>query len=83
MKQLAVGAVLAVMAATPLFADHNNPWATPEDTLLAKNHDENQEQSIGTPGEDEMHGVMVQDARNGFDDRSVRNNAAQGDGRGR
>jgi hypothetical protein len=83
MKQLAVGAALAVIAATPVLADHNNPWATPEDTLLAQNHDDNQEQSVGTPGEDEMRGVMVQDARRGSDDRGGRSDAAHGGGRGR
>lgn len=43
-------------------AGHANPWATPEDDLLMQYHDENLEQSEDTPGEDEMLGVMEQDA---------------------
>jgi hypothetical protein len=49
---------MALAVALPASAAHNNPWATPEDDVLAKNHDANQEQSIGTPGEDEMRGTM-------------------------
>ncbi|MGO4916932.1 hypothetical protein [Pseudogemmobacter sp. W21_MBD1_M6] len=49
----------------PTFASHNNPWATPDDTVQAKNHDVNQEQSIDTPGEDEMLGDMIQNATRG------------------
>jgi len=49
--------------ATPAFAGHNNPWATEDDTILMQNHDENLEQSVDTPGEDEMLGVMIQKAK--------------------
>lgn len=51
-------AILSLAFALPAGAAHNNPWATPEDDVLAKNHDANQEQSAGTPGEDEMGGTM-------------------------
>ncbi|SNS95476.1 hypothetical protein [Antarctobacter heliothermus] len=44
-------------------ADHANPWATAEDTVLSKNHDANQAKSVGTPGEDEMRGAMTRAAR--------------------
>jgi len=39
-------------------ASHANPWATADDTLLSKYHDENQARSVDTPGEDEMRGGM-------------------------
>ncbi|WP_439155065.1 hypothetical protein [Yoonia sp.] len=54
------GAVVAVALCTPAIAAHNNPWATETDAVLAKNHDENQAQSIDTPGTDEMRGNVVQ-----------------------
>lgn len=63
------GSLLALAAAGTLglssmaLADHNNPWATAEDTVLSKNHDANQLKSAGTPGEDEMRGVMVRSAK--------------------
>jgi hypothetical protein len=67
MKKLAVGLVLSVLATAPALAAHNNPWATPEDTVMGKNHDANQEQSMGRPGEDEMRGDMAQDGDGGSD----------------
>lgn len=67
MKKLAIAITLAVFAATPALAAHNNPWAASEDTVLGKNHDANQEQSAGTPGEDEMRGDMAQDDERGSD----------------
>ena len=51
-------ALMALTVALPASAAHNNPWATPEDDVLAKNHDANQKQSVGTPGQDEMQGTM-------------------------
>ncbi|GKY86997.1 hypothetical protein [Sinisalibacter aestuarii] len=54
--------LLAGTVATPLLAAHNNPWMSTEDTVLMQYHDENLAQSEGTPGEDEMLGVMVRDA---------------------
>ncbi|WP_322520759.1 hypothetical protein SR882_08145 [Guyparkeria halophila] len=54
-----LGTVLVTGAA---HAGHANPWATPEDDLLMQYHDENLEQSVDTPGEDEMLGVMEQGA---------------------
>ncbi|WP_420395200.1 hypothetical protein [Nioella sp.] len=62
MKIIALSLSLAVLTGSQALAAHNNPWATPEDTLLAQNHDENQQASVSTPGEDEMRGVMVQNA---------------------
>lgn len=58
-KTLIAIAMLAVSTA-PVLASHNNPWATSTDTVLAKNHDANQLQSIDTPGEDEMKGRLIQ-----------------------
>lgn len=74
MKIIALSLSLAVLTGSPALAAHNNPWATPEDTLLAQNHDENQLASVGTPGEDEMRGVMVQNAN------QTGGTAGQGDG---
>jgi len=50
--------ILSLAFALPAGAAHNNPWATPEDDVLAKKHDAKQEQSAGTPDEDEMSGTM-------------------------
>lgn len=57
------GVLLALCAVTPALAGHNNPWATDGDTILSQNHEANLLQSVDTPGEDEMLGVMVQQAR--------------------
>ncbi|MFA8442091.1 hypothetical protein [Yoonia sp.] len=59
MKRIVLGLVLASLAAAPAIAAHNNPWADAEDTILGKNHDDFQERSIDTPGEDEMNGDMT------------------------
>ena len=61
------GILLALCAATPALAGHNNPWATDGDTILSQEHDANLLQSVDTPGEDEMLGVMVQQARGKLD----------------
>lgn len=58
---------IALMSA-PVQAEHANPWAGEDDTVLAKNHDTNQARSIGTPGEDEMRGVMNRRAHGKLDD---------------
>lgn len=65
MKRIALGLAIALFGMLPAFASHNNPWATPDDTVQAKNHDVNQDQSIDTPGEDEMLGEMIQHANRG------------------
>ncbi|WP_394179322.1 hypothetical protein [Yoonia maritima] len=61
-RQLTVTAVLAILA-TPVLADHGNPWATEGDTVLSQYHDANQAKSIDTPGEAEMRGALVRNAR--------------------
>ncbi|GAA3867484.1 hypothetical protein [Celeribacter arenosi] len=66
MKNL-IRPVAFVVLAAPAFAGHNNPWATANDVILEQYHTENQAQSINTPGEDEMRGVMVQRARGKLD----------------
>ncbi|EPX86929.1 hypothetical protein [Salipiger mucosus] len=43
-------------------ASHANPWATSDDEVTSQYHEANQARSIGTPGEDEMKGVMVRRA---------------------
>ena len=52
---------LSLAFAVPASAAHNNPWATPEDDVLAKKHDGRQEKSADTPGQDEMRGTMDRD----------------------
>ncbi|SNR55869.1 hypothetical protein [Puniceibacterium sediminis] len=61
-SNLALTAILTFLAA-PVLADHANPWAGEGDTVLSKNHEANQQKSVGTPGEGEMRGAMVQKAR--------------------
>jgi hypothetical protein len=60
MKRIVLGLVLASLAVAPGFAAHNNSWADADDTILGQNHDDYQERSIDTPGEDEMKGQMTQ-----------------------
>jgi len=68
MRILALSASLvAILITGPAIAGHNNPWATPDDDLLMQYHDENLEQSVATPGEDEMLGIMNQNARGKLD----------------
>ena len=55
----ALAFALTLGGATGALAAHNNPWATAEDTVLAKNHDAYQAARPGT-GEDRMLGDMVQ-----------------------
>ncbi|MCE5971997.1 hypothetical protein LZA78_00645 [Sinirhodobacter sp. WL0062] len=65
LASLTLGALLLGSAA---MAGHNNPWATEDDTILSQYHEENLTQSVDTPGEDEMLGVMVQNARGKLED---------------
>jgi len=63
MQKLMVMTAVVMVLGGPALAGHANPWATEEDTILSKNHEENLAKSVDTPGEDEMLGVMVQNAR--------------------
>lgn len=60
MKKIALAIALASVVTSPAVAAHNNPWATTQDTILGKKHDENQEKSVGKPGQDQMQGTMAQ-----------------------
>lgn len=51
-----LGLVLLTLSTAPVWADHGNPWAGPDDEVKSQFHDANQEKSLNTPGEDEMHG---------------------------
>ena len=63
MRLTTLSTVLATtLIAGAAHAGHANPWATPEDDLLMQYHEENLERSEDTPGEDEMLGVMDQQA---------------------
>ncbi|MFD0979755.1 hypothetical protein [Tropicimonas aquimaris] len=53
----ALAGILAAFSLSAAHADHNNPWASEEDTVLGQNHDDNQSFSDDRPGEDEMKGV--------------------------
>lgn len=59
---LAVILAATAFSAATAQAAHNNPWAGEEDVVLSIYHDANQAKSIGTPGEDEMRGVMSRNA---------------------
>ncbi len=61
-KTIAVASAIACFAVAPSFADHGNPWAGPEDEVNSQFHEENQEKSLNTPGEDEMRGNLVRSA---------------------
>ena len=56
-----LGSVLLTLSTTPVWAAHANPWAGPDDEVKSQFHDENQEKSLDTPGEDEMHGQSNRD----------------------
>lgn len=58
-NSLTFAALIAFMA-PPVLADHGNPWAGEDDVVFSKYHDANQLKSVGTPGEDEMKGVVAQ-----------------------
>jgi len=79
MKMILIIAGMAGSIAPPLIAGHANPWATEPDVLEMQYHEHNLAQSVGTPGEDEMLGTMVQKARGKLDD-SVGAGASGGDG---
>ncbi|WP_300548941.1 hypothetical protein [Roseovarius sp.] len=86
MKNFALGFAIASLTVTPVIAEHNNPWATPTDTVLAQFHEENQEVSIDTPGEDEMNGRLVQNvsanAGEGLGGSDTGGGSGQGGGQG-
>ncbi len=67
MKTLTATVAILALFSGAAFASHANPWATEDDTVLAKNHDDNQVRSVDTPGEDEMNGVMTRSARGKLD----------------
>ena len=68
MKVILLVAVMGSSIAAPLIAGHANPWATEGDVLEMQYHEENLARSLGTSGEDEMLGTMVQKARGKLDD---------------
>lgn len=80
-KTLGLAAAAALYAGT-LWAGHANPWATEDDVLLMQNHEENLAQSIDTPGEDEILGVMVQSAHGKLDGLAGGSNGSTGGGSG-
>lgn len=59
-RNVMMAAAFCGASAAPLWAGHNNPWAEPGDEIVEQYHDENLEQSDGTPGENEMRGALVQ-----------------------
>ncbi len=76
MKTLGFSCLLALLVSEAAIAGHANPWATDEDTVNSQYHEQNLAQSLETPGEDEMLGVMVRDAHGKLDAES----AAKGGG---
>lgn len=86
MKRVALSIAFASLAASPAIAGHNNPWATSTDTILSQYHEDNLEQSVGTPGEDEMLGNMNQsvssNAGGGFGGEAPADGSGHGGGGG-
>ena len=80
MKTILLGVVFSSLAAVSALAAHNNPWAGSDDTVLAKEHDANQEKSLDTPGEDQMRGALNQNVSPKAG--GGRSNAASGSGAG-
>lgn len=70
----------ALSLSAPLHAEHANPWATEDDTVLAKNHDTNQGRSVDMPGADEMRGTMTKSARGKTETNSPGSGAGGGEG---
>ncbi len=66
-RTLTVAALAAFAICGAAEAGHNNPWTEDTSILLMQHHDENLAQSESTRGEDEMLGVMVQQARGKLD----------------
>jgi hypothetical protein len=60
-RTIVAALAVATVSTAPAFANHNNPWAGPDDILLSKKHDSKQEKSIGKPGQDEMRGNLRQE----------------------
>ncbi|KEO54490.1 hypothetical protein [Thioclava pacifica] len=82
MKKTLVLATVVALSSSAVWAGHANPWATEEDDLLMQYHEENLAQSIDTPGEDEMLGVMVREAHGKLDGLAGGSNGGAGDGSG-
>ncbi|OSQ51225.1 hypothetical protein [Marivita geojedonensis] len=74
-----IAAAVSFVSASAM-ADHANPWATEDDTVLSQYHDENQSRSADTPGEDEMRGAMVRNARGKLDEGAGSGQAGKGRG---
>ncbi|MGG7564997.1 hypothetical protein ACQ5SO_02395 [Rhodovulum sp. DZ06] len=74
----ALGAALLLGLPGAALAGHNNPWSSDLASLNEQFHDENQARSADTPGEDEMRGVMVQNAHGKLSDVAGGRGAAQG-----
>ena len=78
-----LGLVLLTLLVAPVLADHGNPWAGPDDEVKSQFHDANQEKSLNTPGEDEMHGQTNREVSpNGGAGAAGHASASAGGGRG-
>ncbi|OOY20150.1 hypothetical protein BMI86_11895 [Thioclava sp. DLFJ5-1] len=71
---------LAALYAGASWAGHANPWATEDDVIYNQEHEDNLVQSIDTPGEDEMLGVMVRSAHGKLDGLAGGSGDGSGDG---
>lgn len=54
-NSMPLGLVLLTLSVAPVFAAHGNPWAGPDDDVKSQFHDQNQEKSLNTPGDEEMY----------------------------
>ena len=84
MRMITIAAAWAVsIAAGPVLAAHKNPWAGEDVDVLPQYHDANQEQSIGTPGEDEILGLTVRAALGKLDGSAPGGTTSASEGAGR
>ena len=77
-----IGALVTTATASPVLAGHANPWTDDTSILNMQYHEENLVRSVGTPGEDEMLGTMVQTAHGKLDGMAADTGAGASAGSG-
>lgn len=77
-----IGTLVTAATASPVLAGHANPWTDDTSILNMQYHKENLARSIGTSGEDEMLGTMVQTAHGKLDGMAADTGAGASAGSG-
>lgn len=83
MKLFSALLAMIFLSAGGAWAGHANPWASEGDILQMQYHEENLAKSVGTPGEDEMRGIMVQKAHGKLDGKAGGTSVGAGTGQAR